>query len=727
MLRTTLFPCRLPATLRAGAAALLLILIAPATVHASDNGGKRPMTPVDVAYTRMVYDIAISPDGQQIAYILGVPRDPFNEPDGGAWTELHLVDRDGNSRPMITGRASVSGIEWTPDGTHIAFLAKRDGDKQRSLYVLPADGGEARRVLTHKTAILSVSWSPDGKQVAFRAEEPQKGEKDKKARAKQGFNAEAYEEDWQPVHVYVAPVDLAYQNPGPRAAKPAKPRKLDLPGSVSSIAWSPDGKHLAFVASATPAIDDEMMFSKLHVANIETGEVVGTFETAGKLGQYAWSPDGKHIALIAAQDINDPAAGRLWVGDATGGAMRDLLPDLEGHIAAIGWLDDNTIAHIADVGVQTRYGTIKADGSAHRTLIEPKAGEPILSRLSVCRKDGAVAFAGDAPTHPSEVFSLRPAARALQRLTNCNPWLDEIELGEQEVVEYKARDGLMIQGVLIHPLDEQPGQRYPLVLDVHGGPEARDANGWMTRYASPGQVAAGRGIAVFYPNYRGSTGRGVEFSKLDQRDYAGAEFNDLVDAKLHLVERGIVDKDKVAITGGSYGGYATAWGATALSEHFAAGVMFVGISELYAKFGSTDIPQEMHLVHSRIWPWEDWDFYRDRSPVYHVAKAKTPLLILHGKKDPRVHPSQSLILYRYIKTYGDTPVRLVWYPNEGHGNRRAAARLDYNLRSMRWLEHYLKGPGGQPPAFEIDYDQVEKQFEPAGETDTEPADDAAEE
>jgi dipeptidyl aminopeptidase/acylaminoacyl peptidase len=214
-------------------------------------------------------------------------------------------------------------------------------------------------------------------------------------------------------------------------------------------------------------------------------------------------------------------------------------------------------------------------------------------------------------------------------------------------------------------------------------------------------VAAARGFAVFYPNYRASTGRGVEFSKLDHGDPAGKEFDDLVDAAQYLASTGLADLKKVGVTGGSYGGYATAWAATALSEHFAAGVMFVGISDQISQVGTTEIPDEMFEVHNRSRPWDDWKLFLERSPIYHAEKGRTPLLILHGKADTRVPTSQSVELYRALETLGNAPVRLVLYPSEGHGNRRAASRYDYNLRMLRWFEHYLKGPGGDPPPYAL--------------------------
>ena len=207
---------------------------------------------------------------------------------------------------------------------------------------------------------------------------------------------------------------------------------------------------------------------------------------------------------------------------------------------------------------------------------------------------------------------------------------------------YAARDGLQLEGILIRPLDAQAGRRYPLILYVHGGPKAHNSNGWLMSYFSPSQVAAADGYAVFYPNYRASTGRGVKFSRLDHADPAGKEFDDLLDAVDHLIGIGLVDGATAGVTGGSYGGYATEWCFTFYSERFAAGVMFVGISDLVSKYGTTEIPNELTLVHYRKSVLDDLDMFRERSPICHVEKARTSLLILDGKDDTRVPPGQSM-------------------------------------------------------------------------------------
>jgi dipeptidyl aminopeptidase/acylaminoacyl peptidase len=281
--------------------------------------------------------------------------------------------------------------------------------------------------------------------------------------------------------------------------------------------------------------------------------------------------------------------------------------------------------------------------------------------------------------------------------------LDKRILGRQESILYKARDGKEIGGLLIHPIGKVAKGGAPLIIQVHGGPESHYRNGWVTSYSNLGQVAAGRGFAVFYPNYRGSTGRGVAYSKADHGDPAGKEFDDIVDGIDYLAGRGIVDKERVGCMGGSYGGYASAWAATYYSHRYKAAAVFVGVADQISKIGTTDITNEMISVHFRKKPWEHWDFFLKRSPIYHAHKSTTATLILHGKADTRVDPGQSRELYRHLKLRGKAPVRLVLYPGEGHGNRKAAARFDYHLRTLRWMEHFLKGNKKAMPGSDLEY------------------------
>ncbi|TWT70149.1 S9 family peptidase [Crateriforma conspicua] len=668
----------------------------------SESGELRRFSPADVAKVRYVTNAKPSPDGSQVAYLLSVPRRPMSDDNGPAWTELHVVDRDGQTRPFVTGHVNVSSTAWSHDGSAIYFVAKRTGDDHSALYRIAIDGGEAIRVLTHETGIGSYSLSPDGESIAFLATKPVP--EDEKKLRDQGFDQEIYEEDVSATLVWLS--KLPTVNDVLEGKDDAQAKPLELPGSASQIHFSPSGKELAVVLAPTPLIDDHYMAKKVHIADAESGQIIREIEHVGKLGQVAWSPDGKRLALVGSADIHDPHEGRLVIADVVSGdadqpAIRDLMPEDDSHVESIAWIDDTTLVYSAAEGVSSRLGTVTIDGQRN-DWIEP-GGELVIDAMTKAADANSFVLVGESANHPPDVFAVEKQGDAPERLTISNPWLSEMRFARQEPIRWTAADGLELEGVLMYPLNYVQGRQYPTIMYVHGGPESHESNAWLTSYARPGQTAAAMGFAVFYPNYRGSTGRGVEFSMMGQADAAGKEFSDLIDGVDHLIDIGITKPDAVGITGGSYGGFASAWGTTYYSDRFAASVMFVGISDNVSKVGTTDIPEEMFLVHHRKRLWDDWDYFLESSPIYHVQKNRTPTLILHGKNDPRVHPSQSLELFRHLKTLDQAPVRLVMYEGEGHGNRKAAARLDYNLRMLRWMQEFLQKKSSASPPLKIDY------------------------
>jgi dipeptidyl aminopeptidase/acylaminoacyl peptidase len=680
---------------------VFLVLILPAFQLCGQQAGTKPMEPRHVANIQYVTSAVISPDGEHVAYTVAVPRRVLDEDDGPAWSQLFVATlhgADSTIRPFIVGDVSIGNPRWTPDGRWIYYTAKRNGDKEKTLYRIAVDGGESIPSLKHATSIEGFDIAPDGRTIAFLAK-PEPDPAAKLLREK-GLDQQIYEEDWKPTSVWIAEL-----NPDVTTRENVqKPRKLDLKGSASVVQWSPSGKELMVVLAPTPSVDDSYMYQRVHVIEADNGRTLRSINNPGKLGQVTWSPDGKRLAIVSGADIHDPHEGRLMVANIDGEeGLHDLMPQLEAQVGAVAWKDNSTLYWLAADGVSSRFGSV--DLSGRRTdLIEP-GGDTVFVGFSRAHDNDTLAMVGHAPTHPAELFTAGDAGEMPQRVTHLNPWLSELRFAKQTPVRFQARDGLDIEGVLVYPLGYVEGRRYPTIMYVHGGPESHESNGWLTSYTRPGQVAAARGFAVFYPNYRGSTGRGVDFSKLGQADAAGKEFDDLVDGIDHLIDNGIADRDAIGVTGGSYGGYASAWCATFYSDRFAASVMFVGISDNVSKVGTTDIPEEMFLVHHRKRLWEDWDYFLERSPIHFVERNKTPTLILHGKNDPRVHPSQSLELHRHLKTLDQAPVRLVLYEGEGHGNRKAAARLDYHLRMLRWMEHFLQDKAESAPQMELDYRQ----------------------
>ena len=646
---------------------LILLLIQPQVM------AQEFLTADHIAKMQSVSGVDISNDGSTIAYTLSVPANPREE-NAPASNYLYVMNTEtGEAVPYFT-TGSVSGIDFRPGHSAVTFLAKRDGDEARALYEMSLSGGEAVKIFEFNQNIISYNWHSDGDHIAFTA-----NEEAEQSDSPLPYSTVVFEENQTNRKGYITNISVEGH----------EPHQLPVEGSVYKTIWSPDGSEIAVSAAPTPNVDDYYMGQKVFVVDYKQQEITAEINNEGKLGQIVWSPDGEQLALRAGYDIHDPIDGRILLVSADGGTPEVVDEDFKGKYEHITWPEKNAIHFMTSEGTATSYGTIKPDGSRKRSVIS--SDTPVFSAYS--RADnGAVAFEASSPQHPAEVYFKAPGSDSMERITHHNKWLEDIELGRQEVIRYEARDGeFEIEGLLIYPVDYEEGTRVPVIAQVHGGPEAHYSNGWVTAYSMPGQMAAGKGYAVFYPNYRGSTGRGIEFLYSSQADMAGKEFDDVVDGVDYLIDEGIADEDRIGVTGGSYGGYASAWMSTYYSDRFAASVMFVGISDNISKWGTSDIPEELYLVHARERIWEDWQGFLERSPIFHVDKAETPTLIMHGQEDTRVHPGQSLELHRHLKVRKpEVPLRLVFYPGEGHGNSRASSQYEYTLRMLRWFDTYLE-------------------------------------
>ncbi len=677
---------------------LILSLSFLLTFQSSAFNKAESLTLEDIAEFPYVGYSRISPDGKHIAYTLVKPRDAYKDDDGGSHVELHVTNSEGRSRGFVTGKVNVSQLLWGANSQYIYYLAKRNEDKHMAIYRIAIDGGESQKYISSKSDISAFDINNAQTHLTYLAK-PAK-DKNQKELSEKGFKALVYEESKKKTQAYF--VDL----------KNKDKTHIILPTSehILSIAYSPKNSDLLLKTAPTPLVDDRYMKSQFKIVS-QLGDLKKELKTTGKLGMARWSKDGKRVAFIGAQNEHDPQAGKLFIANAKSGEITEYVKNYPGHIVDIDWQSDYQLLFLGNKRTGVELSSLNIDSGSTKNIFN--SNTEIIKGVDLDQSGKKYALSVSNSQHPKEVFGLltgeqkdgNPKSVKLERLTKHSEGLQHKYIPKQASVTYYARDGLPLDGIIIYPKKYKKSKRYPLIMMVHGGPESHYQNGWLQSYSRPISYASEQGFVVFLPNYRGSTGRGVDFSKLGQGDYAGKEFDDLVDAITYLSEEGIVDKNRVGITGGSYGGYASAWGATALSEHFAASVMFVGISDQLSKFGTTDIPNEMYNVHARSYPWDRWQWMLERSPIYHTDKAKTPLLIMHGDSDTRVHPSQSMELYRYIKTRTDTPVRLVLYPDEGHGNKKVAAKLDYSMRMMRWMEFYLKGSrkGNKIPEYKIDH------------------------
>ena len=674
------------AALRVGAAQ-------PPEAAPPDAGRGWRWTSEAIVDTSILSSAQISPDGAQVVYVATRPR-AADAPPGASWSNLWVVPASGGTpNRLTTADAEDKAPAWSSDGRMIAFLSARGADKPKTrLWVMPADGGEPRALSGDKSDVERFAWSRDSRSIAYVSIDPKSEAKEKDEKA--GRDWKVVDQDLRARRLWV--VQTAGAPESGAGGAPTAPRPVDALGdrSVWEFGWGPDARAIVSAVSDTPRTDDSYMAKRILILPLDPGaksrQLVGN---VGKIGQLYWSLDGARIAWRGGVDGTDPSAGSLFVADVRGGAPRNLTGDREESAGDIVWLEGDTLVASVVQGTRTALVAIGVrDPASRRVLVAP--GAQVFGAVSASRNGKRFAFTASTAGGPDEVYATTGEAAggggsAPRRLTDANPRLASLPLGRQESISYEAGDGLRIEGVLIHPAGDPQRESYPLVVIVHGGPESQFLDGWNTDYDGPGQALAERGCYVFYPNYRGSTGRGVTYSKADHKDLGGREFQDVLDGIDALKARYRIDPARIGITGGSYGGYFTGLAVTRWSDRFAAGVSLFGISDWLSFLGQSDIPVENSAVHWSLSCYENEETCRNASPITHLRNARTPTLILQGEADLRVPKAQSDQLHAALLWKG-VPVEYVVFPRAKHGFTEREHQLEACRRLLQWFERYLK-------------------------------------
>jgi dipeptidyl aminopeptidase/acylaminoacyl peptidase len=654
--------------------AALLVAAFPVFGGPAALGAQGALTLEQAAGMRQLGAVQLSPDGKWVAYTLTAS----NLTESSTNPDLWMVSAAGGAPVRLTNHQGVDDQpRWSPDGRFIAFLSSRSGKPQ--VHRLAVAGGEPEQLTESKTGVQAFAWAPDGGRIAFVAPRDPTPAEEQKVKAKD----DAIEVDRNVVPARLQLVDVATRAVTALSAGDYQ---------VLDPRWSPDGRQIAFTTVPTPKPDD-MRYSDIRVIDVASRAERLLVAGPGPEGSPAWSPDGQAIAyLVTATAASTTTQPRLAVIPAAGGTPRVLGADFLYQPGAPAWsADGQQLWFWATTRTRTELYRVPAAGGAVTRVSDLKGatGTSGYAPPSLSRDGTIIAFGRSAMDTPEEVYVARLDAPWTQvaRTTN-HPELAGVTLARGEVIRWKGKDGMEIEGVLTYPVGYQPGRRYPTLAVIHGGPSGVWTEAFGANWYHPAQVFAAQGWLVFQPNIRGSGGYGEKFLRANYRDWGGGDYQDIQAGLDDLVRRGLADSTRLAQTGWSYGGYMTAWTLTQ-TNRFKAVSVGAGLTNMYSMYSTNDLQLVLEEYFGGE-PWDDEAAYRRASAMVHIKKARTPTLILHGQVDTRVPIGQAQELYMGLKK-NDVPVELVFFPREPHGLLEPRHQLDKLKRELAFFATHVLG------------------------------------
>ncbi|MFN0122203.1 MAG: prolyl oligopeptidase family serine peptidase [Blastocatellia bacterium] len=634
-----------------------------------------PMNYDDIMALKTAAATAISPDGRHVAYTLSYNDMKENE----RRTEIWVAPTSGGAPRRFTTGKNDNAPQWSPDGQWIAFLSNRGAaapgaPPTAQIYLISPFGGEADKLTDAKAGVSSFTWSADNKRIAYVAQVPLTEAEEKKQKDKD--DPQIVDANFRYSHLWL--IDVASK----KAVEIVKDNLV-----LSDPQFAPDGKRLSYTANPTTRADDGSR-SDVYIVNADgSGAPRKLHDNAGPDSGARWSPDGKWIAF-SSRDLKNGTLGfpGLHIISAEGGAARPLAPNFNRAVSAGAWSRDSSLIYFS-TGHQTtaQVFSIPAAGGEAKMI---SSGQAVISGVSYAINADRMAFTRADLQHPTDVYVSPLSNFNPAKLSDHNPQLKDIALARGEVIRWKGKDGMEIEGILIYPLNYEAGKRYPLIANIHGGPSGVWTQTFPGTYGNYAHIWAGRGWATFLPNIRGSSAYGEKFLLANVKDWGGGDFQDIQTGLDELVRRGIADPDKLGQTGWSYGGYMTAWTLTQ-TNRFKAVMVGAGLTNMFSMYSTNDLQTVLEGYFGGE-PWDDLEGYWSKSAMAHIKKAKTPTLIMHGGNDQRVPIGQAQELYMGLKK-NEIPVQLVFYPREGHGLLEPRHQLDKMKREYAHFARHVLG------------------------------------
>ena len=637
---------------------------------------KRSLKPSDVYLLKNIGSPQISPDGNWVLYTLSTVDTTKDRRNSDIW----MTSWDGKQHVQLTfTEEGESNPKWSPDGKYISFVSARNGEKVSQLWLMDTRGGEAKKATKLKGDLDSYVWSPDGKRIAMAIGDQDFSDTSKsKKRLPYVMDRYQFKQDVGGyvgnIHTHLYVFDIASQ-------------KMDTltKGNFDegSPAWSPDGKQLAFESNRTTE-PDKNANSDIWVMNAVAGATIKQLTIwTGKDKKPVWSPDGKMIAYSSSSsNLNFTMYGQnnVAIVSAAGGTARLLAAALDRPVSDFQWstdgqqitciVTDDRKQYIASINVVTDVVEVVATGERSFSNIE-----------QVPATDRLVAMMSE-PQLPTELYALEN--KQVRRLTHVqDSFVSKFNFARVEGFTSTSKDGTQVSNILLKPANAVAGKALPLTLFIHGGPVGQDDYAFdLSR-----QILAAGGFAVAAVNYRGSSGRGVAFTKAIYADWGNKEVMDILGVADYLVKNGIADEKNMGIGGWSYGGILTNY-TIATDTRFKAAVSGAGSSLQFSLYG---VDQYITQYETELgYPWKNPKKWMELSyPFFKADKIKTPTLFMASEKDFNVPTVGAEQMYQALRSLG-IPAQLVIYPGQFHGITTPSYQVDRFDRYLSWFTKYLQ-------------------------------------
>ena len=613
----------------------------------------------------------ISNDGKYAAYVVreAIMQEKKSEYLNQIWV-TNLVNKE-NYQYTYNLKSSMSP-KFSPDGKKIAFLSSRSGKNQ--VWIMNTHGGEARKLTNEKKGVRSIKWSPDGKKISFLKNDNDTEEEKKSKENKTDVILVDKNFKYSHIYTYNFDEDSVFQI-------------TNGDFSVNNFDYSPDGKKIIFSHQEDTNINTGFVNTDISIIESNGKNIKFLIQRPGLDSNPIFSGDGNKFAFISSGGKQESIGLRdVYIYNLKSDEIKKLIntPNRDSNI--ISWSsDDKNLIINESIKTTSQLLLLPVNGDPYTSWSSKKYKEGVISSVVKSKKSDKIILCYEKLDSPVEVYITKSNEPSFIKLTDINNY-DLPKLSRTELITWKSSDGLEIEGILTYPKDYKKGIKYPVILQIHGGPAGvftQRFNGrpgiYMTEYFSE------KGYVTIKPNPRGSTGYGKDFRYANYKDWGYGDYEDVVSGVDKVIEMGIGDPNNQFVMGWSYGGYLTSFIVTK-TNRFKAASMGAGLPNLISMVTTTDI-QDYLVAHMGSEFWNDYETYEKHSAIYQIKNTTTPTQIIHGANDLRVPFTQGQEFYRALDRLG-VDTEMVVYPRTPHGPREPKFLMDVSDRILTWFEKY---------------------------------------